>query len=267
MQNDMPKITGEKRQAEEGQMEARLPQKKYFRQRAHANVFSDHHLDYPISPAHMDWSKNFPNHFAPKEGAAVDGAVVKDSGKKVEFADIGCGYGGLLVALSTVFPETLMLGMEIRVKVEEYVNQKILALRKNHPGSYDNISILRMNAMKFLPNFFEKHQLSKMFFLFPDPHFKKRKHKARIITPTLLSEYAYVLRPGGIIYTISDVKDLHLWMVKHLDAHPLFVRIPDEELADDPAVEHVRNATEEGQKVERNKGDKYLACYRRINDE
>ncbi|KAF9188391.1 tRNA (guanine-N(7)-)-methyltransferase (tRNA(m7G46)-methyltransferase) [Haplosporangium sp. Z 767] len=264
--------TGDKRPAEEISTEVKLPQKKYFRQRAHANVFSDHHLDYPISPAHMDWSKNFPAHFAPKNGeSAAEGTVVKDSGKKIEFADIGCGYGGLLVALATVYPDTLMLGMEIRVKVEEYVNQKILALRKNHPGSYDNVSILRMNAMKFLPNFFEKHQasliLSKMFFLFPDPHFKKRKHKARIITSTLLSEYAYVLRPGGIIYTISDVKDLHLWMVKHLDAHPLFVRIPDEELVDDPAVEHVRTATEEGQKVERNKGDKYLACYRRITDE
>ncbi|KAF8982782.1 tRNA (guanine-N(7)-)-methyltransferase (tRNA(m7G46)-methyltransferase) [Entomortierella lignicola] len=267
MENTESVATGEKRQAEEALTEVRLPQKKYFRQRAHANVFSDHHLDYPVSPAHMDWSKNFPDHFAPKDGEVVEGAVTVDSGKKIEFADIGCGYGGLLVALSTVFPDTLMLGMEIRVKVEEYVNQKILALRQNHPGSYDNVSILRMNAMKFLPNFFEKHQLSKMFFLFPDPHFKKRKHKARIITPTLLSEYAYVLRPGGIIYTISDVKDLHLWMVKHLDAHPLFVRIPDEELVDDPAVEHVRNATEEGQKVERNKGDKYLACYRRITDE
>ncbi|KAF9357515.1 tRNA (guanine-N(7)-)-methyltransferase (tRNA(m7G46)-methyltransferase) [Mortierella sp. AD094] len=267
MENTETVAAGEKRQAEETPTEVRLPQKKYFRQRAHANVFSDHHLDYPVSPAHMDWSKNFPSHFAPKDGEVVEGAVTVDSGKKIEFADIGCGYGGLLVALSTVFPETLMLGMEIRVKVEEYVNQKILALRNNHPGSYDNVSILRMNAMKFLPNFFEKHQLSKMFFLFPDPHFKKRKHKARIITPTLLSEYAYVLRPGGIIYTISDVKDLHLWMVKHLDAHPLFVRIPDEELVDDPAVEHVRNATEEGQKVERNKGDKYLACYRRITDE
>lgn len=59
----------------------------------------------------MDWSKNFPQHFAPKDGdAVVEGAVTKDSGKKVEFADIGCGYGGLLVALSTVFPDTLMLG-------------------------------------------------------------------------------------------------------------------------------------------------------------
>lgn len=59
----------------------------------------------------MDWSKNFPTHFAPKDGdTSLEGAVTVDSGKKVEFADIGCGYGGLLVALSTVFPDTLMLG-------------------------------------------------------------------------------------------------------------------------------------------------------------
>ena len=31
--------------------------------------------------------------------------------------------------------------------------------------------------MKHLPNFFRKGQLEKMFFLFPDPHFKKAKHK------------------------------------------------------------------------------------------
>lgn len=31
-------------------------------------------------------------------------------------------------------------------------------------------------------------------------------------------------------------------------------------------VPHVRTATEEGKKVERNQGDKYLACYRRIED-
>lgn len=35
-----------------------------------------------------------------------------------------------------------------------------------------------------------------MFFLFPDPHFKKTKHKWRIISPTLLAEYAYTLRVG-----------------------------------------------------------------------
>ena len=34
--------------------------------------------------------------------------------------------------------------------------------------------------------------------------------------------YAFVLRVGGLIYTITDVKDLHEWMVVHLDEHPLF---------------------------------------------
>ena len=65
--------------------------------------------------------------------------------------------------------------------------------------------------MKFLPNFFHRAQLSKLFFLHPDPHFKKAKSKARIISSTLLAEYAFVLRPGGRLYTITDVHDLHLW--------------------------------------------------------
>lgn len=30
--------------------------------------------------------------------------------KKVEFADIGCGFGGLLIALAPMFPDALMLG-------------------------------------------------------------------------------------------------------------------------------------------------------------
>ncbi|RIB17156.1 guanine-N(7)--methyltransferase-like protein [Gigaspora rosea] len=251
-------------------MSGKLPQKKFFRQRAHSNPFSDHHLDYPKSPTEMDWSTHYPA-FVSEESSSelslnvpikqVDRPLMK---KKVEFADLGCGYGGLLFSLSPLYPETLMLGMEIRVKVEEYVREKIIALRLQHPGQYQNISIIRMNVMKFLPNFFEKGQLSKMFFLFPDPHFKARKHKARVITNQLLAEYAYVLRVGGIIYTISDVKDLHEWMVKHLDEHPLFERIPDEEVEKDPVIPFVRTDTEEGKKVERNKGEKFLACYRRI---
>ena len=134
-------------------------------------------------------------------------------------------------------------------------------------GGYQNIAIVRANAMKFLPNFFPKASLRALFFLFPDPHFKARKHKARIISPTLLAEYAYVLRPGGVVYTITDVKDLHEWMVMHLDAFPLFERVSEERLREEghgPVIDAVRGSTEEGKKVERNKGDKWFAGYRRI---
>lgn len=230
---------------------AKLPQKRYFRQRAHCNPFSDHNLSYPISPEQMDWSAHF--HTSMLSGS-----------NKIEFVDVGCGYGGLLISLSTLFPSTLMIGMEIRVKVEEYVRQRIQALRQQHPSQYENISVLRTNAMKFLPNFFEKGQLSKMFFLFPDPHFKRKKHKARIINDCLLAEYAYVMKEGGLLYVATDVLELHEWMVDCLNAHPLFERVDNAEMQNDPVIDCIVNSTEEGKKVARNNGDKYWAVFRRI---
>ncbi|GFS07287.1 tRNA (guanine-N(7)-)-methyltransferase [Elysia marginata] len=251
-------------------MESKLPQKKYFRQRAHCNPNSDHSLDYPVNPDLMDWSQFYPAHFTPstQPKASEDVTTGADESERkpcVEFADIGCGYGGLLVALSPLFPETLMLGMEIRLKVSDYVHKRIEALRLQHPGQYTNVACIRSNAMKHLPNFFRKAQLTKMFFLFPDPHFKKAKHKWRIINQTLLAEYAYVLKVGGLVYTITDVKDLHEWMVSHLTAFPLFSRVSQEELDNDPVIEKIYSSTEEGQKVTRNKGDKWLAVFRRID--
>ncbi|KAG8872466.1 tRNA (guanine-N(7)-)-methyltransferase (tRNA(m7G46)-methyltransferase) [Tulasnella sp. 331] len=290
------KVPNEERAAIEAQLAldkvSGMPQRRHYRQRAHANPFSDHALHYPTSPTEMDWSIHYPKYFAGLDEPIASASSSQET-KRVEFADIGCGFGGLLMALAPLFPETLMLGMEIRVTVTQFVADKISALRIQHAelakgavpipaiaaspdgqpviakeavlGGFQNVSVIRANAMKFLPNFFQQAQLSKIFFLFPDPHFKARKHKARIISQTLLAEYAYVLRPGGIVYTITDVEELHLWMVKHLDAFPLFARISDEELAGDVVVEKVRTSTEEGKKVERNKGAKYLACYRRLN--
>lgn len=136
---------------------------------------------------------------------------------RVEFADIGCGFGGLLTALAPQFPETLMLGMEIRISVTAYVDARIRALRQIQgllpvaeasdasasggksaeaedeqapdapptttttaeeaedrreakenalasrqkvPGEFQNVGVIRANAMKHLPNFFEKGQVS-----------------------------------------------------------------------------------------------------------
>lgn len=275
-------------------------QKRHYRQRAHANPFSDHNLVYPASPDEVDWDAHYP--------------AFAGSGRKPEFADVGCGFGGLLINLAPLYPDTLMLGtyayvplflslpscleptgvslgLEIRVQVSQYVEDRIAALRASAseppppphqpstaelgsaststtaPGGFQNVSIVRANAMKFLPNYFSKHSLSAIFFLFPDPHFKLRKHKARIISPTLLAEYAYMLRPGGIAYTITDVKDLAEWMKTHLSAFPLFESVDTEMLRAEgkgPILDAVWNSTEEGQKVERNKGEKWLACFRRI---
>jgi tRNA (guanine-N7-)-methyltransferase len=56
----------------------------------------------------MDWSTHFPTYFNPPSEPGAGSSEVK--GKKVEFADVGCGFGGLSISLAPLFPETLMLG-------------------------------------------------------------------------------------------------------------------------------------------------------------
>ena len=88
------------------------PQKKYYRQRAHTNPLADHSFEYPVKPS--AWKDTF-NKLYDLSGLSYD------CPQKVTFADVGCGYGGLLVSLSTMFPDNIALGMEIRVKVSDYV--------------------------------------------------------------------------------------------------------------------------------------------------
>lgn len=54
----------------------------------------------------MDWSTHFPAYF----DAAGPVNTGTGKGKEVEFADVGCGFGGLLMSLAPQFPDTLMLG-------------------------------------------------------------------------------------------------------------------------------------------------------------
>lgn len=108
---------------------AELPKKKFYRQRAHANPFSDHDLTYPLHPDLMDWGEHFPAYLVTdtveqdqdqeqelEEGkAGVMMMMTKKMGRKrlrkrVTVADVGCGFGGLLVALSTILPDELILG-------------------------------------------------------------------------------------------------------------------------------------------------------------
>jgi tRNA (guanine-N7-)-methyltransferase len=226
---------------------------------------------FPITPQNLDWGKLYPAHVDAKTGSLL---------KKVTVADVGCGFGGLLKSLSPVLPGHLILGLEIRMKVAQIVADNIASLRgegeahsniasvitdeNTSVGNYDNISVIHMNIMKNAHNYFEKGQLEKMFFLFGDPHFKKSNFRRRVINPSNLSVYAYIMKPGGIVYTITDVKDLHDWMVKHLEGHPMFERIPEEQMANDPCVPCMYDGTDEGRKVTRLGGNKYASYFRRI---
>ena len=80
----------------------------------------------------MDWTQHYP-------AFAKDGHL----DRPVSTLDIGCGFGGLTVALADVFPEELVLAMEIRAKVCEFVRLRIQAERHDRPGRLQNAACLR----------------------------------------------------------------------------------------------------------------------------
>ena len=144
--------------------------------------------------------------------------------------DIGCGYGGLMFALTKYCPDQLIFGQEIRDKLANFVALKANTLRIN--SEYKdclNVGVVRTNTMKTLHNYFAKNSVEKILICFADPHFKKVNHRRRIINQQLLTDYAYILKNDtGRIYQVTDVKDLYDWNNMHLDNHPLFERIPED---------------------------------------
>ena len=74
------------------------------------------------------------------------------------------------------------------------------------------------------------------------------------------------------MYTITDVEELHQWIVKHFEGEEagelkeLWERVPEEELGEDVCVKTMSEETEEGKKVTRNNGRKFVGVWRRRVD-
>ncbi len=58
----------------------------------------------------MDWAKFYPEYVAESTPEEAGSSQPRPLKQDVEIVDIGCGYGGLLVALSSILPDKLMLG-------------------------------------------------------------------------------------------------------------------------------------------------------------
>ena len=68
---------------------------------------------------------------------------------------------------------------------------------------------------------------------------------------------------GGKIYVITDVKELYDWEVEHLEMHPLFDKVSNEETKADPCIRFMCEGTDEAKKVIRNEGGMWYAVFRK----
>ncbi|KAI9072198.1 hypothetical protein K1719_045840 [Acacia pycnantha] len=129
-------------------------------------------------------------------------------------ADIGCGSGRLLLWLAKRNPGVRnYLGLEIRQKLVKRAEVWVKDLALN------NIHFLFANATISFKHLVTSYPGPLMFvsILCPDPHFKKRHHKRRVLQKPLVGAIVETLMPGGQVLIQSDVVEVALDMRNQFD--------------------------------------------------
>ncbi|KAJ4721400.1 tRNA (Guanine-N(7)-)-methyltransferase [Melia azedarach] len=128
--------------------------------------------------------------------------------------DIGSGSGRFLIWLARRNPDSSnYLGLEIRQKLVKRAEfwVKELALGNIH-FLFANVSVSFKQLVSTYPG-----PLMLVSILCPDPHFKKRHHKRRVVQKPLVDSIIDKLMPGGKVFVQSDVLEVALDMRNQFD--------------------------------------------------
>ncbi|MCA9166598.1 MAG: tRNA (guanosine(46)-N7)-methyltransferase TrmB [Planctomycetales bacterium] len=115
--------------------------------------------------------------------------------------EVGSGKGLFLANVASAVPERFFLGIEIAKKYAEFIAAKLA--RKG----LQNARIMHGDAERFFAEQLPDNLLAAVHVYFPDPWWKKRHHKRRIMNERFLKDVARVLRPGGSLHFWTDVQD------------------------------------------------------------
>lgn len=169
--------------------------------------------------------------------------------------DLGCGKGQFLLKMAQQSPNWNFLGVEIRQPLVTQANQRQAAL------GLQNLCFLFGNANCSLLKHLKPGVLQGVTIQFPDPWFKRRHQKRRLVQPQLVTELAACLSPGGYLLLQSDIEEVAVEMRDCFGQHPAFVNQSD---ADSWLSQNPLPATSDREQVTLEKGQPvYRTLFRR----
>jgi tRNA (guanine-N7-)-methyltransferase len=149
--------------------------------------------------------------------------------------EIGSNRGLFLRKLAQENPERDYLGIELRPKFAQLSEEGFAR------DGITNARVLPCDAALAFPILFGPEEIGELFVLYPDPWWKTRHRKRRIIRPDFLDLVAEKMIKGGKIWCRTDVGSLANDMRGVLNAHPAFRPIP---LDDYPTTPFLRSERE-----------------------
>ena len=119
--------------------------------------------------------------------------------------DVGCASGDFLFELSLKNKNWNYIGIEIREKLVLNANLKMKGRENNNLYfSFGNANnIFGHSNNKSITEF-----ITSISFNFPDPWFKKKHHKRRVIQPELINFLSNSMKKGSLIFVKTDVREL-----------------------------------------------------------
>lgn len=117
--------------------------------------------------------------------------------------EVGSGKGLFLQSAATEAPQHFFLGIELAVKfanraAERLANSKLA-----------NAKMLRGDAQAFLRDTVPSGSVSRMHVYFPDPWWRNKHKKRRVLNDQAILDIERALKPGGEFHFWTDVLDYY----------------------------------------------------------
>ena len=137
--------------------------------------------------------------------------------------EIGSNRGRFLRGLGELYPDQSVLGIEIRKRFSQSLQTELD--QKGPPNAH----ILGADAKLALPLLFADGSISRFFVLFPDPWWKKRHAKRRLLTPSFLSLVADKVSLDGLLIIKTDVSHYAEMVEGIINSSPRWRRVKEED--------------------------------------
>ena len=130
--------------------------------------------------------------------------------------EIGFGHGRFLFERARAAPRSRVVGIEIKTKWASLVEERRVQI------GLANAVALCGDARLLLPRMGPGGSLARAFVHFPDPWWKKRHARRRVLDDSLLIELARLMRSGGELFVQTDVEERAVEMVESIAAARAF---------------------------------------------
>ena len=153
------------------------------------------------------------------EGPFSLGTLIEGSGP-IEL-DIGFGRGLSLFERAEAAPGSRIIGIEVKTKLAYKAVERIERRGLRH------VAVLCGDAREILRRAGPARSVERVALHFPDPWWKKRHGKRRVIGKALLTELARLMTAGGELFVQTDVEDRAAEYVAELRRTPGFVLVSE----------------------------------------